>query len=262
MCPTNKRKERPLFRKGMPQIIARIRLPSGANREQWRAAIDRELIKVWIKMSRVKPAQARALYRVITGKARKTVLLPSRREMLILDKIIMAQAVTLGWRIMASQLVLFRCSRWSDELFVPENFERFGKMLAKSVRILSGHERPPIDDPGIRDYKRRAVAELRILLREMRSSFLDHSPGPTTKKLAHWFVKKLAEDGRFSRLRVNPFHWIMFLAQKENSDILKLQMTGRLAPAALFDSWLAYYKRHDPEYLRKRLTRLRPSSSL
>jgi hypothetical protein len=131
MCPTNKRKERPLFRKGMPQIIARIRLPSGAN-------LDRELIKVWIKMSRVKPAQARALYRVITGKAKRRVLLPSRRAMLILDKIIMAQAVTLGWRIMASQLVLFRCSRWSDELFVPENFERFGKMLAKSVRILSG----------------------------------------------------------------------------------------------------------------------------
>jgi len=253
-------KERPMLRKGMLQIIARIRLPFGSNRDQWGTAIDRELIKVWIKMSNVKPAQARALYRLITGKTRRSTSLPSESETITLDEIIIAQAESLGWRSLTSQIVLFRCSRWSDELFVPEMFERFGKTLARSVHILSGKKRPPIDDPGLHDFKKRAVAELRYLLREMRSLFSRHSPAPSSDELAHWFVKRLAEDSRFSRLRANPLHWVVFLAEEESSDILKLQLTGRLAPAALFDSWLAYFKRHEPEYLRKRLTRLRPLS--
>jgi hypothetical protein len=245
----------------MPQIIARIRLPFGANREEWGAAIDQELIKVWIKLSNVKLGQARALYRMITGKSRRKALsLPNQRDMLKLDDIIVAQAVTLGWRLMTSQLVLFGFSRWSDEPFHPELFERIGQALARSVRILARDELPPIDDPGLRDYKKRAVAELRNLLREMRASLLRHSQATSTEELANWFIKRLAEDDRFSRLRLNPLHWLVFLTEEENSDILKLQMTGRLAPAALFDTWLAYFKRHDPEYLRKRLTRLRPSN--
>jgi hypothetical protein len=243
----------------MHQIIARIRLPFGANRDQWGAAIDRELTKIWIEIGNVQPAKARALYRLSLGKAQKRVSLPSQREMLILDEIIIAQAVTLGWRIMTSQLVILRCSRWSDELFVPKMFERFGKVLARSVRILSGAEAPPIDDPGLRDYKRAAVPELRILLREMRSLFHRCSPEPSSGELAEWFLTAVADNKRFPKLGTNILHWALFLGERENAGILKLELTGHMAAASVFDSWLAYFKRHDAEYLRKSLSRLRSS---
>jgi hypothetical protein len=260
MSPKRRRKERPVLGKGMPQIIARIRLPFGANREQWGAAIDQELIKVWIKMSNVKSAQARALYRVITGKARrKVVSLPSQRDMVILDEIIVAQAVTLGWRLTTSQLVLFRFSQWSVEPFHPELFERLGKALARSVCILARDELPPIDDPGLREHKRLAVPELRMLLREMRTIFLGRSSSPNAKELTDWFLKALVDSERFPTLTRNLLHWGVFLTAQENSGSLELQLTRRLEPAALFDSWLASLKGHNAEYLRKSLTRLSSS---
>src|SRR5579864_4272842 len=149
MCSSKTNRIHPVLRKAMPQIIARLGNRFGLTREQWGDEIDRELINVWTDISNVKPAQARALYRAITGKARsKARSLPNQREMVILDEIIIAQGVTLGWRLMCSHLVLFRFSRWSEKPFHPELFERMGKALARSVRIFARDELPPIDDPG------------------------------------------------------------------------------------------------------------------
>jgi hypothetical protein len=260
MRPTKRRKEHPVLRRGMPQIIARIRLPFDANREEWGAAIDQELIKVWIKLSNVKLGQARALYRMITGKSRRKALsFPNQRDMVKLDEIIVAQAVTMGWRLITSQLVLFRFSRWSDEPFHPELFERIGQALARSVRILARDELPPIDDPGLREHKTLAVPELRMLLREMRTMFSHRPPCPGAKELTDWFLKALLDFERFPTLARNILHWGVFLTAQENSGALKLQLTRRLEPAALFDSWLAWLKGHDAEYLRKRLTLISPS---
>jgi hypothetical protein len=244
----------------MPQIIARLGQRFGLTREQWGNEIDGELVKVWTEVSNVNPAQARALYREITGKARsKARSLPNQREMAILDEIIIDQAVTLGWRLMCSHLVLSRFSRWSEEPFNPELFERMGKALARSVRILARDELPSIDDPGLREYKKLAVPELRMLLREMRKVYSRPSPAPDARELANWFLKGLVGSERFPMLARNLLHWGVFLEAQENEGVLQLQLTRRLEPAALFNSWLAWLKGHDPDYLRKRLTRL-PSS--
>jgi hypothetical protein len=242
----------------MPQIIARIRLPRAARGGEWGAAIDQELLKLWVERSNVTPPMARALYRVVTDKVRKKEALPAPGDVLILDEILIAQALTLGWRIMTSQLFLFRCSRWSEELFDPEMFERLGKALARSVRILSRKELPPIDDPGLRDQKKRAVPELRALLRRMRRSFSHTSSLPTTEDLITWFMKSRTGLKACPTLRMNALHWFMFLLGPEQSEVLKTQLTGRLSPSAVFDTWLAWCKGHEPDYLRKRLTRVRP----
>jgi hypothetical protein len=239
----------------MPQIIGRIGRRFGATRAEWGATIDEELINVWVQMGGVKPTQAYAFYRLIMGKGGKKESLPSRKAMTILDEIILDQAVTLGWRITCSLLVLFRFSRWSDEPFAPGMFDRFGKALANSVRILSRDRLPPIDDPGLRKYKACAVAELRTLLREMRVKFACASENPSTKEVGNWFLRTLSDRKRYPWLVANLWHWIIFLQNRENSEILKLQLTGRLTPAAVFDTWLGWCKGHEPEYLRKHLAR-------
>src|SRR5436309_343765 len=127
MADRKKSRRRPMFGKGMPQIIARLPLRFGMTREEWGAEIDRELIKVWKQQSGMKSARANALYKTIAGKRRGTTSgLPDKSELAALDEIIIAQTVTLGWRIMASQLVLFRFSQWSEAPFRPELFERIG----------------------------------------------------------------------------------------------------------------------------------------
>ena len=255
-------KRRRAIRKAMPQIIARIPRRFGMTREQWGAEIDRELIKVWKELSAVNPSRADALYRASTRK-RPTAIspVPSKAELAALDEIIITQAVTLGWRILASPLVLFRFSRWGELPFHPELFERMGKALARSVRILAGDELPPIDDPGLREHKKLAVPELRLLLREMRKVYSRRSPAPDARELADWFLKSLVGSERSPLLARNLLHWGVFLKAQENEGVLKLQLTRRLQPAALFDSWLARFKGHNLEYLRKRLTRFLRRSS-
>jgi hypothetical protein len=98
-----------------------------------------------------------------------------------------------------------------------------------------------------------------LLLREMRTRFSDRSPSPTAKQLTNWFLKALVDSERYPTVARNLLHWGVFLTAQENSGALKLQLTGRLEPAALFDSWLAWLKGHDAEYLRKSLTRLSSS---
>jgi hypothetical protein len=90
-----------VFGKAMPQIIARLPRRFGMTQEEWGAEIDGELIKVWKKLSKVKPARADALYKAIAGKRRRaTSAVPDEGELAALGEIIIAQAVTLGWRLM------------------------------------------------------------------------------------------------------------------------------------------------------------------
>jgi hypothetical protein len=256
MAGVTKKTKPGAIRKGMPDIISRLPRRFGLNREEWGAEIDRELIKVWKEKSGVAPSRVDAIYRAVREKRSCPISkLPSEAEFATLDEIIVAQAVTLGWRMAASELILFRFSQWSEHPFRPAMFERIGKAWAQSVRILARGELPPIDDPGLREYKRIAVPELRVLLREMRAIFSLRSPSPSSEEIAEWFIRALAYPEKFPMLASNFFHWGTFLQAPENVDVLTCQLAGRQEPAAIFDTWFSWSKGHTPDYLRKRLTR-------
>jgi hypothetical protein len=252
-----KKQERRTASKGpMPQIIARIPVRSGMTREQWGAEVDRELIKVWTEVSSIKPTRALAALRILSGKRIRKSDLPTEDEFAQLDEIIIAQVATLGWRLMTSGVALYRFCRWSEEPFRPEMFVRLGQELARSVRILARKELPPINDPGLREHKERTVPELGLLLREMRTTFSKRTPAPADEELNRWFLIAIRDSDRFPMLASNPLHWAAFLQSSENQNALKVQLVGRLEPAALFYSWLSWLKGHGPEYLRKQISRL------
>ena len=263
----------------MPQIISQITVRAGKTREQWGADIDRELLNLWKDRSSVEPSEADGLYDAIAGAGERDSIVAailfaamdvSNADFAVLDEIIIQQAVTLGWRLMTSKLVLFCLARCTEEPFRPELFECLGGALAKSVRILrdaalrmKDHsikrpcELPPINDPSLRDHKNRAVPELRVLLREMRTEVSTGSL--LLDGLPERFLKAIEDHERFPMLATNPVHWAVFLKDEENADALKSQMEKRLEPAALWRSWLAWFKGHDSEYVRKKLSSL-PSS--
>jgi len=252
----------------MRQIISRIPVRSGLTREQWGAQIDEQLLIVWDEtLPKMLPSNVAAADQLHVRRHELSEI--SSAALAVLDEIIILQAVTLGWRLMASDLVLFRFSRWSEDVSSPELFERLGKALARSARIVADaalrmkdpecerpYELPPIDDPELRQHKKLAVLELKVLLREMRTEFSCRSLKPDTQGLAEWFLNAISDNERFPMLAANPDHWAAFLENGENADALKLQLEKRIEPAGLFDSWLGWLKGHDREYLRKKLTSL------
>ncbi len=212
----------------MPQIISQIPVRSGLTREQWGAEIDRKIIALWTGWPTVGPDQAGLLLmlnEIAGGQDNMASTLLNEALFLaldettlaVLDEIIIRQAVTLGWRLMTSEFAMFRFKRWSEEPFRPELFERLGKELAKSVRILSGEELPPIDDPGLRVHKDRATPQLKVLLREMRAKFTLNPRGELLAGLER-------DSGAFS----SPGFWKPSVTAKSIRCWRAIPNTGRL----------------------------------
>jgi hypothetical protein len=88
-----------------------------------------------------------------------------------LDALILKQAETMGWRLALSGLVHQRFNAWDLMPDGPELFEQYGRALARSARRSQKREPTPIDDPDLYSFKNETVAELRIVLRNLRNAF-------------------------------------------------------------------------------------------
>src|SRR5262249_30751038 len=123
-------KLKPIFPRGltgMPEIISRIHWHDGMKRGELDKAITKELEGIWIAQLS-EPEKAK----IAGGKWSE---LP-HQAWSRLDRTIVKQAETLGWRLLVSTLVLKSFRRWTEEATGPELFEALGKALARSVRIL------------------------------------------------------------------------------------------------------------------------------
>jgi hypothetical protein len=237
----------------MPQIISRIPWHDGMSRQELDKVISKELIAIWLSMWSEKELQLRT--KIERGEADD--LMPGLYSKL--DEIILKQAGTLGWRLLVSTRVVLRISMWEAEKNGPELFERLGKALAISVRIVQRQELPPIDDPDLVPTQDQSIRELRTVLREMRKALSAKRTTPDGPEVVACFARIVLESGkRCPLLSANLFRWLRFLSG--NPQCLTAQRSDRrLSPATLFREWLSWSKGHAPETLRKKISALRSS---
>jgi len=235
---------------GMPEIISRIHWHRGMSRNELDRVITKELEGLWI-IQLSEPQRAM----IAQGKWDE---LP-HQAWSKLDRTIVKQAETLGWRLLVSTLVLKSFRRWTEEATGPELFEALGKALARSVRILQRRELPPSDNLDLISTEEQTICELRIVRREMRKKFAKKRRSPNPEELLASFVK-IVSNSRMgcSLLRANVGHWLPFL-ENHLPQLSELVRSGRPAPAALFHEWLAECKGHHPETLRKKISSMRSS---
>ena len=236
----------------MPQIIARIP-QTQTTLKHWGTKISLHLISLWIEMV-PGPDQ-----KIAEAGEPGWLSRMSKEAVRVLDEIIIRQAVTLGWRITISELVLWRRSQWELLADGLELLRRYHRALKRAARIYQGLEKPPLDDPDLYRAKVETVKELRVLLSEMRKAYQARFCDPLgvlEPVLVAHFLKALAKRSKaFPFLAGNRKHWRGFLA--EQSAALRPQLAEvRLRPASLFDSWISWCKRRDQEWTRQTISRL------
>lgn len=229
----------------VPQIITRIPRPYPSSPRDLGDLITKELFDIWATI-------------ILDGKRdqHEQSQQVSRMDVENLDALILNQTETMGWRLALSALVHKRFSEWDFQPNGPELFEQYGKALARSARRFQRQELPPIDDPDLYPFKKETVAELRILLRNLRNSFRTKRSGPTSRELIDCFRKTVSEGGdEFIRLRPNIGSWVKYL-QANSTTIKGLLLGKRAAPASLFDFWFAWCKGLEPETVRQTISEL------
>jgi hypothetical protein len=234
------------------QIICRIP-HAGMSADEWGAVIQRELILVWTEGMPESEVE------------RFTALWPCPMEAIPselydrLDRIIIHQAETLGWRMTLSEIVRFRMSEWEHHEKGPELFRKFGVATARCARVLQGKELPPIEDPDYWHVKNETVPELRLVLRKMRGSFAVMKKKPSLKDVVESFSKIVSESpGTYRHISAGLDRWQKFL--EANPHVCRpIQIGDRTAPAGMYDEFVAWPSGWDPESVRQTISRLNPA---
>jgi hypothetical protein len=248
------RKRRPKNRRrqdAMPQIISRIKWHDGMSRRGLDKTITKELVEIWYGTWSENELQQKAM--IEQGK--RDELLPEVLSKL--DRIILRQAETLGWRLFISTRVLHRISMWEADGKGANLFLRLGKALAKSVRIVQRKELSPIDNPDLVLAKDRTIRELKSVMRKMKRVISARGNSPKAGELSESFVRIVLDSGeKFPNLKGNLLRWVWFLQENPTSLMAHTFGKRRPTPAALFYEWLSFCKGHDAETLRKMISSL------
>jgi hypothetical protein len=169
------------------------------------------------------------------------------------DALILNQAETFGWRLTTSEKILQRFSQWAVMQDGPELFERFGKALARAVRIEQGKKSPPIED--LRESKPPTVAQLRLVLKNLRGEFAANRTRPTMTALLERFAAIIVDDPEaFDYLYPELTSWQKFFKDVDPIDALIFR-PGPLSPASLYDNWVACRTLRDQDSVRQILSR-------
>ena len=238
----------------MPQIISRIKWHDGMSRRELDKAITKEVIEIWYGTW----SETELRQKTLIERGERDELLPEVLSKL--DRIILRQAETLGWRLLVSTRVLHRISMWEAEGNGADKFLRLGKALARWVRIVQRKELSPIDNPDLVPTKDRTIRELKSVMRKMKEVISAGRNSPNSAELSECFVRIVSYSGKkFPSLRGNLLRWVRFF--QENPRSLMAHTFGkRPTPAALFYEWLSFCKGHDAETLRKMISSLRSLS--
>jgi hypothetical protein len=238
----------------MPQIITRIQWHPEISRDELDKQITEQLMEIWGGQLSRKERQ----HATQTGRGAATEIANGMFSKF--DAVILKQAETLGWRLLVSSAVQERMSEWwIQESNGPEMFERLGKALAKSARIVQKRELPPIDDPDLVAGQKQMIRELRVVFREMKKMFSQRHADPTEDKVVECFIRIVSDSGAsYGLLRANLDQWRKFF--EDEPTLLKVRALGpRPSPATLFLDWLKWCKGHKTETIRKTISALRNS---
>ena len=174
-------------------------------------------------------------------------------DLRILDKRILKEAETLGWRIFTSESVLIRLHGWE---FDPDGIERYrclGESLNKFARTMQ-QRKPPLD-PRIRAHKRETIEELRLAFKVLRAPRRTSRQRPPTQQLLQRFQQIIAE-GDYPYLKLNPESWFGFL-NAEAAFVMHQLDNPRFSPATIYDAWLAWVTGYEQEVLRQKISALK-----
>lgn len=254
MSTEKRRPKNPRRQDAMPQIISRIHWHDGMSRRELDKAITKELIKIWHSTWSERERQLRA--NIAAGQQDEL----SPGLMSKLDKIILRQAETLGWRLLISTRVLHRISMWETIENGSDLFVQLGKALATNVRIVRRRKLPPIDDPDLVSAQTQTTRELKFVLRKMKQEYSAMHRAPDAEKLSASFVRIVSGSSEnLPSLSENLLRWIAFFME-DRAALKKHVMAKRLSPTALYLQWLSFCKGHDPETLRKMISSLGSTS--
>jgi len=235
-----------------PQVIGRIP-QRGQTGESWGSHITMQLLALWLE--RIPAADQRiALAR---RKAWLDQLSPSALR--VLDEIIIRQAVTLGWRIELSELVLWRQSEWVSTPDGLGLLRLFHHSVERAARIHLRLEKPPLDDPDIYLFKLETVSELNTVLGKMRKARRArsrHAHRRLDADLVAYFLALIKRNSRsLPSLARNWLRWKQFLRARPAELTVRLT-AARTRPASLFDSWFSWCKGVEQEWVRQTISRL------
>jgi len=234
------------------QIISRIP-HAGMSGTQWGVVIQRELLEIWIRS--MSPRELKKFAAVWPLADQVPPELYPR-----LDRIIIQQARTVGWRVELSELVRFRKSEWDSQGNGPALHEEYGAACAESALILQKKKPAPLEDPAHWEVKQETVSELRLLLPKLRGTFTIMKKRPTVHDVLENFSKILSDSpATYRHLKANEERWLKFLEQ--NRQICRPILEGnRLRASTLYDEMLAWSTGRKADSIRQIISRLRPKS--
>ncbi len=124
-----------------------------------------------------------------------------------LDELIIRQTVMLGDWMEHSALVQIRIQHWKITPSGTELYRRYNASRDKNMRILQRLELPPID-PGWKRFKSAIVAELHLVLQDLRGHFAQSRQKFTSADVLNRFSHAIAQSNcvhlQSNRLRGKP----------------------------------------------------------
>jgi hypothetical protein len=237
----------------VPEIMSRIS-HNGNPAED----IHDKLLKVWEGC--MSKGEYDAWCRCLQGEADATALPPAVFDKL--NKLILHQAETVGWRMESSLLVRDRFRAWEMLPNGPELFEQYWKACALALRYQRGEVPPPIRDPYLPQFKDDTVAELKKLLSLLRDHFAQSFGPITTEALVQrWNEFVFDPQLELIHLQNTIGAWVQYLridgsALGEQYTRIDKTTLDDMTPGALFDSWWGWCKRRSPETARQEVCKI------
>ena len=172
----------------------------------------------------------------------------------LLDRFIIFQAKTLGFRVYLCETVLQRMRAWESMPGGITRTEKLGEAVAASVRVLQEPKaKTQLGGAEFRAYKEAIVPELRLLMGQVSSTFGSQRREPSFPEVRAWIAKQVGQSpGIFPLLLPNLGSFEDYLAKIERKELPKDEVTaerfakGLVPPAELFDQWHAWRTRRSP----------------
>lgn len=184
---------------------------------------------------------------------------PSRKRIVgVLDKTIIEQAQTLGWRICLSSIVIQRMAQWHHgHEHGPELLRQLGEAVVLASKVVrgGGGDRLPVSGPEMKPTKAQGVAELRQLFRQCKRAFNQERTKPGYQKVCDWVRATIEGSPKtFPFLLRNSTS--LFRYFDGHKHVVARLAIGDIRPATFFNEWGAWGFNLSPVTFEQAVSRL------
>jgi hypothetical protein len=176
------------------------------------------------------------------------------------DRVICERAQDLGWRILESVQVRTRIQQWYEEHDRGvERLETLFKAIVLGSRRARGEAKSVPTDPAWQIAKKKAIPELRLVIRRHQTEFRQRRRTPSHDENWKWFQETVTKSAAsFPFLAQNLRGLIMFLAYVKDNDqvFARRLLLSEVKAAEFFNVWGAWGLNVSPETFRQALTKL------